>query len=98
MQRTVLATAIWLSACTAESAQGPGAQAPRSGEPEASTCKDEQATGTLMIRRKCLSPEQAQSDQMAKQSWWNHWPPNPMRGDPTYPGVDARHPTVTSPD
>jgi hypothetical protein len=34
----------------------------------------------------------------------DHWPMDPTRGDPTYPGVDARHPadaaeaTGTEPD
>jgi hypothetical protein len=98
MQRTVLALAICLSACMAESAQGPGAstlESPASGAP---VCKDERATGSLMTRRVCRSPEQLHDEQMAKQTWMNHWPPNPLRGDPTYPGIDARHPTVTPPD
>lgn len=96
MQRTVLAMALWLcvcsSACVVESPQGPGVRSPQATREEAPVCKDEAPTGSMMTRHACRSPEQLHDDQMAKQSWMNNWPPNPLRGDSTYPGVDARHP------
>ncbi|HEY0476647.1 MAG TPA: hypothetical protein VGD37_03935 [Kofleriaceae bacterium] len=96
MQRTVLAMVLSLSlcswACVVETAQGPRAVSPQATTEEPTVCKDEQPTGSLVTRHSCRSPEQRHDDQMAKQSWMNYWPPNPLRGDPTYPGVDARHP------
>src|SRR5215468_1549535 len=90
MRRTLLAIALLLSACMAESANGPGARAPRTGDEV--TCKDEQSTGTAITRRVCRGPEQRQNDEAFKQSWMTGFHPNPMRGDFTYPGLDARHP------
>jgi hypothetical protein len=88
--RLVLAAALLLSACMAESANGPGARTPWTSEEV--TCKDEQATGTAITRRVCRGPEQRQNDEAFRQSWMTGFHPNPMRGDFTYPGLDARHP------
>lgn len=90
MRRIVLATALALSACVAESAHGPGARTPRTGDEI--VCQDEQTTGSAIARRVCRGPEQRQSDEAAKQSWMTGWHPDPMRGDFTYPGIDLRHP------
>ena len=89
MRRTSLAIALLASACMAESANGPGARTPRTGDEV--TCKDEQPTGTAITRRVCRGPEQRQNDEAFKQSWMTGFHPNPMRGDFTYPGLDARH-------
>lgn len=90
--RLLLATALLLSACAAESANGPGAQKPRSTVND-TVCQDEQPTGTAITRRVCRGPEQREIEEAAKQSWMTGWNPhNPMRGDLTYPGVDLRHP------
>lgn len=89
--RLLLATALFVSACVAESAQGPGARARQPAADEI-TCKDEQPTGSAITRRVCRGPEQRQNDEAAKQSWMTGFHPNPMRGDFTYPGVDLRHP------
>lgn len=88
--RLLLATALLLSACVAESANGPGARTPQ--RTDEITCKDEQPTGTAITRRVCRGPEQRQNDEAFKQSWMTGFHPNPMRGDFTYPGMDARHP------
>jgi hypothetical protein len=90
--RLLLATALLLSACAAESANGPGAQKPRSTVND-TVCQDEQPTGTAITRRVCRGPEQRDIEEAAKQSWMTGWNPhNPMQGDLTYPGVDLRHP------
>ncbi|HEX3478259.1 MAG TPA: hypothetical protein VHT91_24730 [Kofleriaceae bacterium] len=90
--RLLLATALLLSACGAESVNGPGARAPRSTVDD-TVCQDEQATGTNITRRVCRGPEQREIEEAAKRSWMTGWNPhNPMRGDFTYPGLDARHP------
>ena len=74
----------------AESANGPGARAPKPADEI--TCKDEQPTGTAITRRVCRGPEQRQNEEAFKQSWMTGWNPhNPMRGDFTYPGMDLRH-------
>jgi hypothetical protein len=96
MRRTLLATALLLSACMAESAHGPGARAPRTDDEI--VCKDEQTTGTAITRRVCRGPEQRKSDEAARQSWMTGWHPDPMRGDFTYPGMDLRHPQQPSSD
>ena len=90
MRRTSLAIALLASACMAESANGPGARSPRTGDEV--TCKDEQPTGTAITRRVCRGPEQRQNDEAFRQSWMTGFHPHPMRGDFTYPGLDARHP------
>lgn len=94
MRRPVLAIALLASACMAESANGPGAQTPRTGDEV--TCKDEQPTGSAIARRVCRGPEQRQNDEAFRQSWMTGFHPNPMRGDFTYPGLDARHPPPPS--
>ncbi|HEX3761805.1 MAG TPA: hypothetical protein VHW23_24065 [Kofleriaceae bacterium] len=96
MRGTLLAMALLVSACLAESAQGPGAH-PKAAA-EATTCQDEQPTGSAIARRVCRGPEQRQSDEAARQSWMTGLRPNPMRGDFTYPGLDARHPPAPTPD
>ncbi|HEX8111380.1 MAG TPA: hypothetical protein VF516_26805 [Kofleriaceae bacterium] len=91
MRCLVLATALFLSACAAESANGPGAQKPRTGDEI--VCKEEATTGSAIARRVCRGPEQRQNEESFKQSWMTGWNPhNPMRGDFTYPGMDLRHP------
>ncbi len=91
MRGTLLAMALLVSGCVAESANGPGAQRPRTGDEI--VCKDEATTGTAIVRRVCRGPEQRQNEEAAKQSWMTGWDPhNPMRGDFTYPGMDLRHP------
>lgn len=90
MRRTLLAIALLASACMAESANGPGARAPRTADEI--VCKDEQPTGTAITRRVCRGPEQRQNEEAFKQSWMTGFHPNPMRGDFTYPGMDLRHP------
>jgi hypothetical protein len=92
MRRTALALAISLSACMVESAQGPGAHTLETATVGAPVCKDEQATGSMMTRRVCRSPEQRKDEEAAKASWMNRFPQNPLVGDFTYPGLDARHP------
>jgi hypothetical protein len=96
MRCTLLATALLFSACVAESANGPGARTPRTGDEI--TCRDEQTTGSAIARRVCRGPEQRQNDEAARQSWMTGWHPDPMRGDFTYPGVDLRHPQQPSSD
>jgi len=91
-----MAMALLFSACMAESAQGPGAR-PKTAA-DATTCQDEQPTGTAITRRVCRGPEQRQSDEAARQSWMTGFHPNPMRGDFTYPGLDARHPPAPTPE
>lgn len=90
MRRIVLATALLLPACMAESANGPGARTPKPADEV--TCQDEQPTGTAIMRRVCRGPEQRQNDEAFRASWMTGFHPNPMRGDFTYPGLDARHP------
>jgi len=92
MRSTLLAIALLASGCTAESANGPGARAPKPADEV--TCKDEQATGTAITRRVCRGPEQRQNDEAYRQSWMTGFHHNPMRGDFTYPGLDARHPAA----
>jgi hypothetical protein len=96
MRRTLLALALLTSACVAESAQGPGTHAKTAAD--AVTCQDEQPTGSAIARRVCRGPEQRESDAAARQSWMTGWHPDPMRGDFTYPGLDARHPPAPTPD
>ncbi len=91
MRCFVLATALLLSACAAESANGPGAQKPRTGDEI--VCQDEAPTGTAIVRRVCRGREEHQNEEAFKASWMTGWDPhNPMRGDFTYPGMDLRHP------
>jgi hypothetical protein len=89
MRRTLLAVALLASACVAESANGPGARAPRTADEV--VCKDEPTTGSAISHRVCRGPEQRQTDEAARQSWMTGWHPDPMRGDMTYPGIDLRH-------
>jgi hypothetical protein len=91
MQRIALALTICLSGCMIESAQGPGAHTLETAAVGKTVCKEERPTGSMMTRRVCRSPEQQQDDQAAKDTWMNRWPQNPMHGDFTYPGADARH-------
>jgi hypothetical protein len=91
MQRTAIALAVFLSACMAESAHGPAYNQTTAG-PDATTCQDEKVTGSAIAREVCRSPEQRREDEMAKRSWMNRYPANPMVGDFTYPGLDTRHP------
>jgi hypothetical protein len=91
MRCLVLATALLLSACATESATGPGVSRPRTGDEV--ICRDEATTGSAISRRVCRGGEQHQNEEAFKRSWMTGWDPhNPMRGDPTYPGVDLRHP------
>jgi hypothetical protein len=91
MRCTVLAAMVLAGGCLAESAHGP---APRyATASDAPVCREERPTGTSISRRVCRTPEELDQDAAARQSWMNHWPMDPMRGDHTYPGVDARHPT-----
>jgi hypothetical protein len=90
MQRMVIAIAVLFTACLAESAHGPRTR--NVATPEVARCQNEQPTGSSITREVCRSPEQLESDQQAKRSWINYYPANPLRGDFTYPGVDARHP------
>jgi len=91
MQHSVLA--VWFfffaAGCLAES-RGPAYDV-KTAASEPTVCTDEQPTGSTITRRVCRSPEQRADDAAAKQSWMNHASPNPLRGDSTYPGVDARH-------
>ena len=95
MQRTVIAIAVLFTACMAESALGPSYHRTLAA-PEATRCQDEQRTGSTITRRVCRSPEQREDEDRAKQSWMNNYPANPLRGDFTYPGLDARHPPDAS--
>ena len=88
MRRLVLA--LLLSACATESAIGPGARSPRTGDEI--VCSEETTTGSAIPRRVCRGPEQRANEDAYKQSWMTGFRPNPMRGDSTYPGVDLRHP------
>jgi hypothetical protein len=88
MRRLVLA--LLLSACATESANGPGARSPRTGDEI--VCSDETTTGSAISRRVCRGPEQRANEESYKQSWMTGFRPNPTRGDSTYPGVDLRHP------
>jgi hypothetical protein len=90
MRGTLLAIACLVSACAAESANGPGARKPKTGDEI--VCKDEVTTGSAITRRVCRGPEQRQNEQDFKQSWMTGFHPDPMRGDFTYPGMDLRHP------
>lgn len=91
MRRLAFATALLLSACAAESANGPGARTPRTGDEI--VCREEATTGSAISRRVCRGPEQRANEEAFKQSWMTGWDPhNPMRGDLTYPGMDLRHP------
>lgn len=90
MQRSLFVALVVLSGCLAES-RGPVHDV-KSAASEQPVCTDEQPTGSTITRRVCRSPEQRADDAAARQSWMNRWPANPLHGDSTYPGVDARHP------
>jgi hypothetical protein len=102
MRRTVLALALGAlgglaaPACVAESAHGPGARYSATAS-DAPVCREERTIGTSFSREVCRTPEQRAQDEAARQSWMNRAPANPLIGDHTYPGVDARHPSPTPP-
>jgi hypothetical protein len=85
----VFAAVVLVSGCLAESARGPG---PRySAASEAPVCQDERPTGSHIPREVCRTSEQLDEEAAARRTWINRDPANPLRGDPTYPGIDLRH-------
>jgi hypothetical protein len=92
MRRTMLAAMILAGGCLAESAHGPSPQYGTTAA-DAPVCREERPTGTTISRRVCRTPEELDQEAAARQSWINRDPANPMTGDHTYPGIDARHPT-----
>jgi hypothetical protein len=95
MQRMVIVVAIALlaSACATERlrlSRDRPVDVRRAGN-EQPLCRDERPIGSMIVRHTCRSPEQRDDDEAFKESWAYRAPANPMHGDMTYPGVDARH-------
>jgi hypothetical protein len=93
MRHTAIAVALLATGCLLETKHAPAYNLNRQAA-EQPVCKDEQPTGSIFIRRVCRSPEQRAADEAAKMTWMNRFPANPVLGDMTYPGVDARHPVA----
>ena len=93
MQRMVIAVALLASACATERvrlARDRPVDVRRAGN-EQPLCRDERPIGSMIVRHTCRSPEQRDNDELFKESWAYRAPANPMHGDMTIPGVDARH-------
>ena len=88
-----IAVALLATGCLLETKHAPAYNLNRQAA-EQPVCKDEQPTGSIFIRHVCRSAEQRAADEAAKMSWMNRTPSNPVLGDMTYPGVDARHPVA----
>src|SRR5689334_6272582 len=97
MRHMAIAVALLASGCLMETKPAPAYNLNRQASEQA-VCKDEQPTGSIFIRHVCRSPEQRAADEAAKMTWMNRFPANPVLGDMTYPGVDARHPVENSGD
>jgi hypothetical protein len=97
MRHTVIAVALLASGCWIETKPAPAYNLNRQAA-EQPVCKDERPIGSHIMRRVCRSPEQLADEEKALRTWMNRSPANPVLGDTTYPGVDARHPVMEQED
>jgi hypothetical protein len=97
MRQMVIAVALLTTGCLLETKPAPAYNLNREAA-EQPVCRDEQPTGSIFIRHVCRSAEQRAADEHAKRTWMNRFPANPVLGDMTYPGVDARHPVMDDGD
>lgn len=97
MRQMVIAVALLTTGCLLETKTAPAYNLNREAT-EQPVCRDEQPTGSIFIRHVCRSAEQRAADEHAKRTWMNRFPANPVLGDMTYPGVDARHPVMDDGD
>lgn len=79
MPRTVFAVALFLAACAAPAAQGPGANTAASGSGASSDtdCHDETPTGSNLTRKICRTPDQSQDERDAAGRYMKTNRPNP---------------------
>jgi len=96
MRQMAIAVALLASACVVQPMPAPAYDIKREAA-EQPVCKEERPTGSMILRRVCRTPEQLAADRAALASWGNRYPANPVFGDMTYQGVDARH-TLPGPD